>query len=133
MPQSVYYFIISGCPLSVSPTVGHLSSLSSHSHHWITNYIFFCFFISIFFAWLFVSDTDESLPFYEVLVGVLSARHHYELRQAIRQTWLGYIRDHPHFQLRSVGWSSNFISWFSFFLSLFSRPDSYSGNKACGF
>ncbi|KAF3842300.1 hypothetical protein F7725_024251, partial [Dissostichus mawsoni] len=46
------------------------------------------------------THSDESLPFYEVLVGVLSARHHYELRQAIRQTWLGYIRDHPHFQLR---------------------------------
>lgn len=41
-----------------------------------------------------------SLPFHEVLVGVLSARHHHELRQAIRDTWLGYLRDHPHFQLR---------------------------------
>uniref|UniRef100_A0A3Q0RCY6 Hexosyltransferase n=1 Tax=Amphilophus citrinellus TaxID=61819 RepID=A0A3Q0RCY6_AMPCI len=40
------------------------------------------------------------LPFYEVLVGVLSARHHYELRQAIRETWLGYLRHHPHFQHR---------------------------------
>ncbi|XP_026166059.1 UDP-GalNAc:beta-1,3-N-acetylgalactosaminyltransferase 2 [Mastacembelus armatus] len=44
--------------------------------------------------------SDEALPFYEVLVGVLSARHHYELRQAIRETWLGYLRDHPHFQHR---------------------------------
>ncbi|XP_023819319.1 UDP-GalNAc:beta-1,3-N-acetylgalactosaminyltransferase 2 [Oryzias latipes] len=44
--------------------------------------------------------SDEPLPFYEVLVGVLSARHHHELRQAIRETWLGYIRDHPHFQHR---------------------------------
>ncbi|XP_045926930.1 UDP-GalNAc:beta-1,3-N-acetylgalactosaminyltransferase 2 isoform X2 [Micropterus dolomieu] len=44
--------------------------------------------------------TDEALPFCEVLVGVLSARHHYELRQAIRETWLGYLRDHPHFQHR---------------------------------
>uniref|UniRef100_A0A1A8HBK4 Hexosyltransferase n=1 Tax=Nothobranchius korthausae TaxID=1143690 RepID=A0A1A8HBK4_9TELE len=43
---------------------------------------------------------DAPLPFYEVLVGVLSARHHYELRQAIRVTWLGYIRDHPRFQHR---------------------------------
>uniref|UniRef100_A0A8C9XIG6 Hexosyltransferase n=1 Tax=Sander lucioperca TaxID=283035 RepID=A0A8C9XIG6_SANLU len=34
------------------------------------------------------THSDESLPFYEVLVGVLSARHHYELRQAIRKTWL---------------------------------------------
>uniref|UniRef100_A0A7N6BJC4 Hexosyltransferase n=1 Tax=Anabas testudineus TaxID=64144 RepID=A0A7N6BJC4_ANATE len=48
--------------------------------------------------------TDEEVPFYEVLVGVLSARHHYELRQAIRETWLGYLRDHPHFHQRSVGW-----------------------------
>uniref|UniRef100_A0A3P8UAK9 Hexosyltransferase n=1 Tax=Amphiprion percula TaxID=161767 RepID=A0A3P8UAK9_AMPPE len=44
--------------------------------------------------------SDEPLPFYEVLVGVLSARHHYELRQAIRETWLGYLQDHPHFQHR---------------------------------
>ncbi|XP_005742498.1 UDP-GalNAc:beta-1,3-N-acetylgalactosaminyltransferase 2 [Pundamilia nyererei] len=44
--------------------------------------------------------SDEPLPFYEVLVGVLSARHHYELRQAIRETWLGYLRHHPHFQHR---------------------------------
>uniref|UniRef100_A0A8C8DXW6 Hexosyltransferase n=1 Tax=Oryzias sinensis TaxID=183150 RepID=A0A8C8DXW6_9TELE len=44
--------------------------------------------------------SDEPLPLYEVLVGVLSARHHHELRQAIRETWLGYIRDHPHFQHR---------------------------------
>lgn len=59
-----------------------------------------------------ISHTDEALPFHEVLVGVLSARHHYELRQAIRQTWLGYLRDHPHFQQRSVGWSSNFTTRF---------------------
>ncbi|KAK9541781.1 hypothetical protein VZT92_001801 [Zoarces viviparus] len=44
--------------------------------------------------------SDESLPFYEVLVGVLSARHHYQLRQAIRETWLGYLRDHPLYQRR---------------------------------
>ncbi|XP_041645148.1 UDP-GalNAc:beta-1,3-N-acetylgalactosaminyltransferase 2 [Cheilinus undulatus] len=44
--------------------------------------------------------SDEALPFYEVLVGVLSARHHHELRHAIRETWLGYLRDHPHFQKR---------------------------------
>ncbi|MEQ2283076.1 hypothetical protein AMECASPLE_007403 [Ameca splendens] len=44
--------------------------------------------------------SDEPLPFFEVLVGVLSARHHHDLRQAIRDTWLGYIRDHPHFQHR---------------------------------
>lgn len=43
---------------------------------------------------------DEALPFYDVLVGVLSARHHYELRQAIRETWLGYLQRHPHFQHR---------------------------------
>uniref|UniRef100_A0A672J8R7 Hexosyltransferase n=1 Tax=Salarias fasciatus TaxID=181472 RepID=A0A672J8R7_SALFA len=42
---------------------------------------------------------NEPLPFYEVLVGVLSARHHHQLRQAIRETWLGYLRDHPHFQV----------------------------------
>ncbi|NP_001018523.1 UDP-GalNAc:beta-1,3-N-acetylgalactosaminyltransferase 2 precursor [Danio rerio] len=36
----------------------------------------------------------------EVLVGVLSARHNHELRQAIRDTWLGYLKQHPHFQNR---------------------------------
>lgn len=46
------------------------------------------------------THSDEALPFYEVLVGVLSARHHHELRQAIRETWLGYLRHHPHFQHR---------------------------------
>uniref|UniRef100_A0A668A959 Hexosyltransferase n=1 Tax=Myripristis murdjan TaxID=586833 RepID=A0A668A959_9TELE len=40
------------------------------------------------------------LPSYEVLVGVLSARHHYELRQVIRETWLGYLQGHPQFQHR---------------------------------
>ncbi|XP_046885317.1 UDP-GalNAc:beta-1,3-N-acetylgalactosaminyltransferase 2 [Hypomesus transpacificus] len=44
-------------------------------------------------------DTDE-LPAYEVLVGVLSARHHHDLRQAIRGTWGGYLRDDPRFQHR---------------------------------
>ncbi|CAL1578276.1 unnamed protein product [Knipowitschia caucasica] len=43
---------------------------------------------------------DGALPFYDVLVGVLSARHHHELRQAIRATWLGYLQHHPHFQHR---------------------------------
>ncbi|XP_068597503.1 UDP-GalNAc:beta-1,3-N-acetylgalactosaminyltransferase 2 [Brachionichthys hirsutus] len=43
---------------------------------------------------------DEALPSQEVLVGVLSARQHYEQRQAIRGTWLGYLRGHPHFQHR---------------------------------
>ncbi|KAM6997395.1 UDP-GalNAc:beta-1,3-N-acetylgalactosaminyltransferase 2 [Tautogolabrus adspersus] len=46
------------------------------------------------------THSDEAFPFFEVLVGVLSARHHHELRQAIRETWLGYLRDHPHFQHR---------------------------------
>lgn len=58
-----------------------------------------------------VSNADEPLPFYEVLVGVLSARHHYELRQAIRETWLGYLRHHPHFQHRSAGWTFNFTAF----------------------
>lgn len=39
---------------------------------------------------------------YEVVVGVLSARHHYDLRKAIRDTWLGYLRDQPDFQNRYV-------------------------------
>ncbi|XP_013861377.1 UDP-GalNAc:beta-1,3-N-acetylgalactosaminyltransferase 2 [Austrofundulus limnaeus] len=46
------------------------------------------------------THSDESPPFSEVLVGVLSARHHGELRQAIRETWLGYIRDHPRLRRR---------------------------------
>lgn len=57
-------------------------------------------------------DTDETLAAVDVLVGVLSARHHHELRQAIRDTWLGYLRDHPLFQHRSVRVcpGTNFIS-----------------------
>ncbi len=46
--------------------------------------------------------TDSQKAVHEVLVGVLSARHHHELRQAIRDTWLGYLKHHPHFQKRSV-------------------------------
>ncbi|XP_072293177.1 UDP-GalNAc:beta-1,3-N-acetylgalactosaminyltransferase 2 [Eucyclogobius newberryi] len=46
------------------------------------------------------TTSDEALPFYDVLVGVLSARHHHELRQAIRETWLGYLQRHPCFQHR---------------------------------
>lgn len=45
---------------------------------------------------------DDQKAVHEVLVGVLSARHHYDLRQAIRDTWLGYIKQHPLFQNRSV-------------------------------
>ncbi|XP_017319648.1 UDP-GalNAc:beta-1,3-N-acetylgalactosaminyltransferase 2 isoform X3 [Ictalurus punctatus] len=39
-------------------------------------------------------------PVYEVVVGVLSARHHHDLREAIRGTWMGYVKDHPDFQNR---------------------------------
>lgn len=46
------------------------------------------------------THSDEASPFYEVLVGVLSARHHHELRRAIRETWLGYLRGHPLFRHR---------------------------------
>lgn len=69
---------------------------------------------------------DNQKAVHEVLVGVLSARHHYDLRQAIRDTWLGYIKQHPHFQNRSVlqthalsiFWflphqSSQFTHWFT--------------------
>uniref|UniRef100_A0A3Q2Q8L7 Hexosyltransferase n=1 Tax=Fundulus heteroclitus TaxID=8078 RepID=A0A3Q2Q8L7_FUNHE len=52
-------------------------------------------FSSFFF---FFTPLDNSTR--SVLVGVLSARHHHDLRQAIRDTWLGYIRGHPHFQHR---------------------------------
>ncbi|XP_060727988.1 UDP-GalNAc:beta-1,3-N-acetylgalactosaminyltransferase 2 [Tachysurus vachellii] len=44
--------------------------------------------------------TGSRRPVYEVVVGVLSARHHYELREALRATWMGYLRDHPAFQNR---------------------------------
>uniref|UniRef100_A0A3P8W196 Hexosyltransferase n=1 Tax=Cynoglossus semilaevis TaxID=244447 RepID=A0A3P8W196_CYNSE len=46
------------------------------------------------------THSDVAVHSYEVLVGVLSARHHYELRQAIRETWLGYVKHHPHFKHR---------------------------------
>ncbi|XP_019726058.1 UDP-GalNAc:beta-1,3-N-acetylgalactosaminyltransferase 2 [Hippocampus comes] len=44
--------------------------------------------------------SDGAVPSYEVLVGVLSARQHSKLRQAIRDTWLGYLHQHPHFKQR---------------------------------
>ncbi|KAK7139712.1 hypothetical protein R3I94_012384 [Phoxinus phoxinus] len=46
------------------------------------------------------SSAGKQKAVHEVLVGVLSARHHHELRQAIRDTWLGYIKHHPHFRTR---------------------------------
>ncbi|XP_077585821.1 UDP-GalNAc:beta-1,3-N-acetylgalactosaminyltransferase 2 [Stigmatopora nigra] len=46
------------------------------------------------------THSDGVVPFYEVLVGVLSAREHSNLRQAIRDTWLGYLHQHPHFKHR---------------------------------
>ncbi|TRY64530.1 hypothetical protein DNTS_026792 [Danionella cerebrum] len=36
----------------------------------------------------------------ELLIGVLSARHHHDQRQAIRDTWMGNIRQHPLFHKR---------------------------------
>ncbi|XP_052428942.1 UDP-GalNAc:beta-1,3-N-acetylgalactosaminyltransferase 2 isoform X2 [Carassius gibelio] len=45
-------------------------------------------------------SADNQKAVHEVLMGVLSARHHHELRQAIRDTWLGYLQHHPHFQKR---------------------------------
>ncbi|XP_054886249.1 UDP-GalNAc:beta-1,3-N-acetylgalactosaminyltransferase 2 [Poeciliopsis prolifica] len=66
-------------------------------HLWLAQRPSFCFF----FTPLENSTcSEERLPFFDVLVGVLSARHHHDLRQAIRDTWLGYITDHPHFQHR---------------------------------
>lgn len=79
-----------------------------------------------------VCDADEALPFYEVLVGVLSARHHYELRRAIRETWLGYLRDNPHFHQRSVRWSLNFAACFTLLCLLcVPRPEHVSGTTVC--
>ncbi|KAJ8248341.1 hypothetical protein GJAV_G00240970 [Gymnothorax javanicus] len=45
-------------------------------------------------------DSDGQLLSLDVLVGVLSARHHHALRDAIRETWLGYIKQHPEFRHR---------------------------------
>ncbi|XP_026079198.1 UDP-GalNAc:beta-1,3-N-acetylgalactosaminyltransferase 2 isoform X1 [Carassius auratus] len=45
-------------------------------------------------------SADNQKAVHEVLMGVLSARDHHELRQAIRDTWLGYLQHHPHFQKR---------------------------------
>nr|XP_055025433.1 UDP-GalNAc:beta-1,3-N-acetylgalactosaminyltransferase 2 [Misgurnus anguillicaudatus] len=45
-------------------------------------------------------SADDQKAVHEVLVGVLSARHHYDHRQAIRDTWLGYLKTHPLFQNR---------------------------------
>uniref|UniRef100_A0A8C9R989 Hexosyltransferase n=1 Tax=Scleropages formosus TaxID=113540 RepID=A0A8C9R989_SCLFO len=45
-------------------------------------------------------SADGRAPAREVLVGVLSARQHRALRDAIRETWLGYLREHPRFGRR---------------------------------
>ncbi|GCB73339.1 hypothetical protein scyTo_0002486, partial [Scyliorhinus torazame] len=29
---------------------------------------------------------------YDIVIGVLSARHHHELRNALRKTWLGHLQ-----------------------------------------
>ncbi|KAJ8359955.1 hypothetical protein SKAU_G00164800 [Synaphobranchus kaupii] len=47
-----------------------------------------------------LKDSDRQPSSLEVLVGVLSARHHHALRDAIRETWLGYIKQHPQFRHR---------------------------------
>ncbi|XP_066534642.1 UDP-GalNAc:beta-1,3-N-acetylgalactosaminyltransferase 2 isoform X2 [Hoplias malabaricus] len=47
-----------------------------------------------------LSPAGSQKPVHDVLVGVLSARHHHDLRDAIRETWLGYLRDHPDFHNR---------------------------------
>ncbi|TNM99907.1 hypothetical protein fugu_012940 [Takifugu bimaculatus] len=46
------------------------------------------------------SALPDEAPLYDLLVGVLSARHHHELRRAIRETWLGHLRTHPRFHHR---------------------------------
>lgn len=90
----------------------------------------------VIFSEMSVSNADEPLPFYEVLVGVLSARHHYELRQAIRETWLGYLRHHPHFQHRSAGWTFNFTAFLFVLICLaflfLTMSNSYSREKGRG-
>ncbi|XP_058241318.1 UDP-GalNAc:beta-1,3-N-acetylgalactosaminyltransferase 2 isoform X2 [Hemibagrus wyckioides] len=48
----------------------------------------------------YAKDAGIRRPVYEVVVGVLSARHHHDLRAAIRGTWMGYLRDHHDFQKR---------------------------------
>ncbi|XP_041106758.1 UDP-GalNAc:beta-1,3-N-acetylgalactosaminyltransferase 2-like [Polyodon spathula] len=43
---------------------------------------------------------DQQVHSCEVLVGVLSARHNYDLRNAIRNTWLGHLKQHSELQHR---------------------------------
>ncbi|MGH0128788.1 UNVERIFIED_CONTAM: hypothetical protein FKN15_046600 [Acipenser sinensis] len=43
---------------------------------------------------------DQQIHSCEVLVGVLSARNNYDLRNAIRSTWLGHLKQHPELQHR---------------------------------
>lgn len=106
----------------------------SYFYQWLLKWhpvvVFFVFFLRLIFKRPSL-PTDEALPVYEVLVGVLSARHHYELRQAIRETWLGYLRDHPLFRQRFVRHcggapTSPLVSLPSF---LISRPDSFIRRK----
>ncbi|KAM7442061.1 Beta-1 [Porites harrisoni] len=44
----------------------------------------------------------SALPTYDLVIGVLSARGNHEQRQAIRDTWLGYIMQHPSLQEQVV-------------------------------
>uniref|UniRef100_A0A4W3IFD0 UDP-GalNAc:beta-1,3-N-acetylgalactosaminyltransferase 2 n=1 Tax=Callorhinchus milii TaxID=7868 RepID=A0A4W3IFD0_CALMI len=39
-------------------------------------------------------------PQYDIVVGILSARQNYELRNALRNTWLGNIKQHPELRQR---------------------------------
>jgi len=38
----------------------------------------------------------SGMPSYDLVIGVLSARGNYEQRQAIRDTWLGYVLQQPY-------------------------------------
>ncbi|XP_048843556.1 UDP-GalNAc:beta-1,3-N-acetylgalactosaminyltransferase 2-like isoform X1 [Brienomyrus brachyistius] len=51
-------------------------------------------------AWLRLYKPSAGGLSVDVLVGILSARHHYDLREAIRETWMGYLRDQPYFRHR---------------------------------
>ncbi|XP_062851891.1 UDP-GalNAc:beta-1,3-N-acetylgalactosaminyltransferase 2 [Trichomycterus rosablanca] len=51
------------------------------------------------FSWGYKYTATKNLK-HTILVGVLSARHHHDQREVIRNTWLGYLSNHSEFKNR---------------------------------
>uniref|UniRef100_A0A8C9TTR5 Hexosyltransferase n=1 Tax=Scleropages formosus TaxID=113540 RepID=A0A8C9TTR5_SCLFO len=81
-----------------------LERLSVRSVSWL---LFPCLLAVLTNLWLTLHGTHkgseaEAEGGRELLVGVVSARHHRELRRALRDTWAERVREHPHIRDRAV-------------------------------